>query len=573
MGMTPNRWRARRTLFLVAAAMLPGIAAAQLVQPTPASNPADPANSLSLHLRTLASAPRDLTALLGAGQSALDVGDPNAALGFFARADEIQPNNPRAKAGLAAALLQLEKPDDALRLFGEAVSLGTPEASIAADRGLAYDLRGDNRRAQQDYELALRRSPSDEVTRRYALSLGISGDKAKALTLLDPLLRRQDQGAWRARAFVLAMNDDLAGANMIARQVMPAGLGAGMAPFLSRLVRLNPAERAHAVNFGTVPADGQTFASVQLGDPYRPAGPSPAANADGGLIPSGKALGRQLATTGLPAAGRPAASAPASTGRVNTRVESRIAAVDRSAVPTLSGSTKATQLPASQLPLPTSLTQPAAPPNVPLPTPRAVEPTSAPVSARIGPPATEPPATEPAAVVARPAIVQAPPAQPVAAPRGSRLASILAGIVPETESAPVALPDAATVRAQQRAAARKAADAAAALKAEKLAREEKAKEAAAARANPARLWVQVATGSNQRGLSTTWARIRDANAAALKGYAGYSVAFKATNRILAGPVKTAADARKLVNALAKNGVAATTYGSEAGQEILKLASK
>ena len=219
--------------FAVAAIALP--ASAQMVQPIPGVTAPDPVNTLSVHLRTLAANPRNLFALLGAGQAALDVGDPNAALGFFARADEIDPRSGKAKAGLASALVMLEKPDDALRLFGEAVSLGVSESDISGDRGLAYDLRGDARRAQRDYAVALRRGPDDEVTRRYALSLGISGDRNQALTMLDPLLRKEDQGAWRARAFILAMNNDVSGANAIARQVMPASLAGTMSPFLTRL--------------------------------------------------------------------------------------------------------------------------------------------------------------------------------------------------------------------------------------------------------------------------------------------------------------------------------------------------
>jgi hypothetical protein len=172
----------------------------------------------------------------------------------------------------------------------------------------------------------------------------------------------------------------------------------------------------------------------------------------------------------------------------------------------------------------------------------------------------------PAPVVVTP--VEASPAAPA-----NRLASILSGIQPEAESAPVLLPTAAEVRATQRAAARKVTAAAEATAAAQLVKDEKAKLAAAAKANPARLWVQVATGSNARGLGTTWRKIRDGNEKLLKPYGGYSVAFKSTNRVLAGPVKSSADARALVNALGKAGVSATTYNSEAGQEVVKIAGK
>lgn len=574
----------------------------QMVQPIPGVTAPDPAIMLSAHLRTLAANPRNVLALLGAGQAAIDVGDPNAALGFFARADEVSPRNARAKAGLASALILLEKPDDALRMFGEAVSLGIDESEIAKDRALAYDLRGDNRRAQRDYVVAMRRGNDDEVTRRYALSLGISGDRSQALTVLDPLLRKQDQAAWRARAFILAMNNDVSGANAVARQVMPASLAATMSPFLSRLASLNPAERAHAVNFGTVPSNGQTFASVQIGDPFRPGAAAPAgAGAGDGLIPSGAPLGRQrsAASSPQPRVARGLTSVGPAT-RLGARVGTRIAAVDPTKLPPaargeISAITRAPALtalpPPSSAPSPvppsptlqSSLTPRATTPLLPPPTaPDAALSQTTPVALPPAPvmeadtgvaplvPSSVASSTEraPAPIAAFEVQAAAPTTAPV-----TRLASILTGIETEPESPPVVLPTLAELRASQRASARKAVAAAEAAEAAKLAKEEKAKTAAAAKANPARIWVQVATGSNERGLAPTWRKIRDANEKLLKPYSGYSVPYRASNRVLAGPVRSAADARALVAALGKAGVSASSFSSEAGQEVVKLGAK
>ena len=675
----------------VALAFAAGVpASAQLVQPLPSQSPGNPVNALSTHLRTLAANPRNLSALLGAGQSAIDVGDPNAAVGFFARAKDIDPRSGTARAGLASALVLLEKPDDALREFGEAVSLGVPESTIAANRGLAYDLRGDNRRAQRDYALALRAAPDDEVTRRYALSLGISGERAQAMALLDPLLRKQDQGAWRARAFILAMNNDVAGANTVARQVMPANLASTMSPFLSRLANLNAADRAHAVNFGTMPSDGQSYAAVQMGDPFRPsANDVKLGDAGDALIPAGAPLGRTtvaaasstrdqrrrtgrepvavaaVTPSGVAAPGFSAPAPVVADSRLSRRIGTRIAEIDRTKLPPelrgdytgvaqitrmtalpppdpvggaavsppqapprpLAGSTAAisgrvatASTPGARSPEPVkSLTSapvlastvaprtPAGPVSVPggstvttpLPSPPKVENDSGVLASRagfVGPPAAPDSSAAAFEVAPKPAVasvitprsaavVANPPPAAVVAPTVtaptsaapvSRLASILAGIEPEAESTAVVVPTIAQVRATQKAAARKAAaasEAAAAAQAAKEAKAEQAREAAAAKANPARLWVQVATGNNARGLGPTWHRIRDANAATLKPYAGHSVPFKATNRVLAGPIKTSADARALVAALAKVGVSATTYSSEAGQEVAKLGGK
>jgi Flp pilus assembly protein TadD len=219
----------------------------------------DPADRLAMNLRLLSQNPRDVNALTQAGISALAVGDPNAAVGFLARAEALSPSSGRVKAALGSALVMLERPYEAMRFFNEAVAFGVPERDLWKDRGLAFDLSGDPKRAQRDYELALRNGQDAEVTKRLALSFGASGDREQALRLLEPLVRRNDQGAWRARAFVLAMSGDIKGAERIVEQVMPSG---SLSPFLRRLPSLSAADRSRAVNFGTMPSDGTQFASA-----------------------------------------------------------------------------------------------------------------------------------------------------------------------------------------------------------------------------------------------------------------------------------------------------------------------
>ena len=227
----------------------------------------EPADRLAMNLRLLSQNPRDVNALTQAGISAVEVGDPNAAVGFLARAEALSPSNGRVKAALGSALIQLEKPVEALRFFNDAVAFGVPERDVWKDRGLAYDLSGDPKRAQRDYELVLRAGQDAETTRRLALSLGANGEKEPALKLLEPLVRRNDQAAWRARAFVLAMSGDIRGAERIVEQVMPSG---SLSPFLRRLPSLSAADRARAVNFGTMPADNRYYASAAPVGPARP---------------------------------------------------------------------------------------------------------------------------------------------------------------------------------------------------------------------------------------------------------------------------------------------------------------
>jgi Flp pilus assembly protein TadD len=222
------------------------------------------ADELAANMRLLAANPRDVTAMARAGELTLKLGDPTAAAGFFARAERIDPSNPRIKAGKGSLLVQSGRPGEALLQFAQAEQLRGDVRRFAADRGLAYDLIGEQERAQRDYRLALRDGPADETLRRYALSLGISGKREEALAVIDPLLRRSDRAAWRSRAFILAMTGDAAGATKIATSMMPGGMAQGLQPFFDRLPQLGAVDRAFAVHFGEVRASPQRLADARL---------------------------------------------------------------------------------------------------------------------------------------------------------------------------------------------------------------------------------------------------------------------------------------------------------------------
>jgi len=563
------------------------------VPPAPSNDPAD---RLAANLVILSQNPRDVGALTEAGLSAIAVGDGDAALSFLARAEEISPGNGKIKAAIGSALLLKQKPVDALRLFGEAVSLGYPEQSIARDRGLAYDLRGDPKRAQRDYALALRAGADEDLTIRYALSLGISGDDDKALELLDPLLRQKNRSAWRARAFVLAMNGDVNAAEEVANSVMPGGAGASMSPFLRRLATLNAADRALAVNYGIMPSDGQRYAMVDPADLNRSS--MEIAGASNGLIPAGDPLGPRsegaqdqqpapvvvskeprrrpgretAANEASENAGAPVSPAESQPGRsLTARVGQRIGPVDPERLPAEvrailrpDTATPGENPPQVVVTKATSLPPPSA-------TPASVPVAAAPQTAQVD----QPPAprfeisdTPPAPVAKAPAPIAA---RDEARPQG--LGAILANLEVEPESAAGPLPTAAEMKAARVAAQRKAvADAKADAEA-KAAKEAKEAERLAAAKHPARIWVQVATGSNEAGLPSTWKKLKEKSPAVFKGQNASSVPFKATNRLLVGPFKSQAEARAMVNAMNKAGLQGSTFSSDAGQTVSKVSAK
>lgn len=258
--------------------------------PVVQSTAPSPTRTLNAALSRLARDPRDISALLDAGGAALDLGDTDAAIGFLTRAEQVAPGTAGVRARMGIAMLRANQPFEAIRWFDMAEQAGFNRAEMAPDRGLAYDLIGDNAAAQREYQLALAARPSDETSRRYALSLVIAGDRRGAELVIQPLLERQDRGAWRVRTFIMAIAGQSDEAEGIAKATMPADLAAAIAPYLRYMPRLTPAQQAAAANLGRFPR----AADIGRDDPqvvqYALAHPR-APRVDASLVPQGEALG------------------------------------------------------------------------------------------------------------------------------------------------------------------------------------------------------------------------------------------------------------------------------------------
>ncbi|MBB4615242.1 SPOR domain-containing protein [Novosphingobium taihuense] len=269
-------------------------------RPVVQSTAQSPTRDLNAALARLAADPRNVSALFDAADAALKLGDSDAAIGFLARADEVQPGNGRTKALLGKAQLVAENPVSAISSFDEAERAGADTFAMAADRALAYDLVGDNGRAQRWYQVALSRGANDEITRRYAMSLAIAGDRRGAEALLAPLIEKQDRAAWRTRTFAMAVTGGSDEAVAIAYASMPQDLAAGIAPYLRYMPRLTPSQQAAAANFGRFPR----AADIGRDDPrvvqYAALNPRAPRMAEAGLIPSGAPLGPSSASTDKP---------------------------------------------------------------------------------------------------------------------------------------------------------------------------------------------------------------------------------------------------------------------------------
>lgn len=278
---------------LAGIAVLPQAAGAQglpvVSRPVVQAMPSGDSQRLSAALTRIARDPRDISALIDAGDAAAAMGDAAAAAGFYRRADEISPANPRIKAGLGRALVLQGKPIEAIALFAEA-ERGGAGVDVTADRGLAYDLVGDPLTAQRYYQAALARKEDDEVRRRLGVSMAIAGDATGSDATLMPLLRKQDKPAWRAQAFALAIAGKTKEAVDTVNTILPPTLAQSVTPYLRYMPRLTKAQQAAAVNLGKFPRASEIGRDDPAIAAYVPAGPR-VASADAALIPQGRALG------------------------------------------------------------------------------------------------------------------------------------------------------------------------------------------------------------------------------------------------------------------------------------------
>ena len=120
---------------------------------------------------------------------------------------------------MGAAYVRSGRPVEALKFFEEAEQAGIDTGSLWADRGLAYDLVGQNDAAQTAYRRALALKDDSGVRQRLALSYAITGERKPFEDTLKPLLDKQNAAAFRTRAFGLAVLGDADEAIEIARSV------------------------------------------------------------------------------------------------------------------------------------------------------------------------------------------------------------------------------------------------------------------------------------------------------------------------------------------------------------------
>jgi Flp pilus assembly protein TadD len=491
--------RAGRAAIILASLATPAMpAAAQYAGAAPMIE--SPESALARNVRLIARDPRNFTALVAAGRAALGTGDTQAAVGFFGRAEELSPRSWQPKAGLAAAAVAMGDPQAAFSYFAQAQQYGATQMQIAVDRGLAFDLIGDQAKAQSDYRVALLGADANEARRRLAVSLAISRDIKGAGDTIEPLLLRHDQEAVRINAFILALAGDREGARRTIDAAMP-GAGARFEPFFKMLPVLRPAEKAAAVHLGEFPKDAaQRYAQAE------PVPSSPV------LSISNSSRPRQVSTAPRQEAKKPVKAAEA----------------------------------------PRRAVQEAAPPSTYRSSVRpSLDPSRYASTRRPKTQSTDSKKAEP---------VDSDP-EPRPAGRLDDIAKLLSETdgedVPVADARlivdlpPVSRPKVETSKPKVETA-RKAADDR--KKAEKLAAEKKAKAQAAKLGVSGTNWVQLAGGANQDRMANEYKKLAARAGKLLKARSGYVTEGKDYFRLLIGPFPSKSEAQAFVNKLEKAGV-------------------
>ncbi|MBY8337388.1 SPOR domain-containing protein [Alteriqipengyuania sp. NZ-12B] len=510
-----------------------------VVQPLPPAASDD----LNAALLRLAADRRDVDALVSAGLASLSLDDIDAAIGFFGRAKELSPDNPRIAEGMGAAYVRSGRPVEALSLFEQADRAGIGTGALWADRGLAYDLVGQNDAAQTAYRRALQGKNDPAVRQRLALSYAIAGNRDAFEDELRPLLEERDYNAYRTRAFGLAVLGQADEALEIARAVMPRDLAGRMEPYLRFMPRLTKSQQAAAANLGLYPSatrigrdDPRIASAAGAASAATPdaAAPTPISAGQGASVASSTPTVRDLRDPLSRTFMRPS----------RTRVAIQlppppVRQPEPEAQPTPEPQVAAQQ--AGEL-------APAVQQQAPGAAVRVAETATA--SAQAAPGLIRPEMGQPESRQAAPVFAAAqsrPPASPpVTGPVD--LADAFAEFA-EPTNVDVVGGDVVDISA--------------------ITPKREKKEPPPPPPAPRRIWLQLGIGQDLALLRNDW-RLKYRKIDALKGAAPFTTPWGQTNRLLAGPFESQADARKALNALSADDIDSFIWTSPEGAAVEPL---
>ena len=182
----------------------------------------DPGTAAGFYERAHQMDPARIDPLLKLGDVYARAGDAKQASGFYAAALKLEPRNFAALRGLANAELELGDASAAAANLRQAIAL-QPDWRAQNSLGVAEDMLGDHKSAQEAYLAGLQLSPGNlQLMNNLGLSLVVAGDYPKGISALQQVA--DNPASSQRMRLNLALAYGLAGEQDKAAQVAKANL-------------------------------------------------------------------------------------------------------------------------------------------------------------------------------------------------------------------------------------------------------------------------------------------------------------------------------------------------------------
>lgn len=198
--------------------------------------------------------PEQLEPLVGLGESLIAASLVKDAADAFRKALVIDPDNSRALRGLGNSLIAQDQLDIAVDQFQKAIAADPKDYRAYSGLGVAHDSMADHAKAQEFYYAGLEIAPDDvNLRNNLGLSLAFAGHYNGAVEILRPLALRPGATARDRQNLALAygLGGDTANAEKFARMDMDSrGVERNMSYYAALRSMSDPVLRVRSVRAG-----------------------------------------------------------------------------------------------------------------------------------------------------------------------------------------------------------------------------------------------------------------------------------------------------------------------------------
>jgi Flp pilus assembly protein TadD len=209
----------------------------------------NPAAAVAFYRKSLQDNPNQPKVEVSLGMALLETGAPGEAAEVFRKVISRFPQDAAAQNGLGIALVQLGKPAAALDPLRKAAA-AAPDARLYRTLGVAENLLGQNQQAEADYTQGLKLAPDDPgLNNNLGLSMALSGNFDGAIAVLRRAAKNTNATPQTRQNLALALG--LAGRTTEAAQIARADLDETSVQsnlaYYAKLRAMSPRERTDAL--------------------------------------------------------------------------------------------------------------------------------------------------------------------------------------------------------------------------------------------------------------------------------------------------------------------------------------